>query len=138
MGVQLDGIGQIVGVSRPSGYSDITYYWLLKVKILTNNTTCNGDNYLDMLAFLFSSQVLYRLRINLYPVYWIQGIITDPILNAMELIPSTLGLKNTFISIGTPSETFTFSSTATSGEIGLGFGTTTDPDKGGRFAYIIE
>lgn len=133
-GVQLNGIGQIVGVDRPQGLSDSDYYLLIKTKIAINSTNMTVDSTLDIFQFIFNAdQVSYQLPSNLSPIYTISGNITSIQSFVFDLLPSTLGVNVTYVATGPVEETFSFFNDPT----GKGFGTTTDPELGGNFATII-
>lgn len=137
VGVQLDGIGAIVGLERPIGYADDLYRYLIRVKILINSTDMTADNFLELIAFVFensSAVIEYQLTVNLSPNFIITGTLSDEEKIAVTLLPNTLGIEIIYTHVVDPAETFSFDGDPT----GKGFGTTTDPTKGGNFASIIS
>lgn len=55
IGVQLDTLGQLIGIARPGGFSDDFYRVILKVRILNNHWQCNKPSAYDLANTLFSS-----------------------------------------------------------------------------------
>jgi hypothetical protein len=55
IGVQLDTLGLLIGVSRPGGFSDDFYRVVLKVRILNNHWQCNKPSAYTLANQLFSS-----------------------------------------------------------------------------------
>lgn len=133
-GVQLDGIGDIVGVNRPQGATDSEYLLILKAKIMINSTNMSVDSTLELFIFVFGAdRVRYYLPSNLDPYYTIGGTITETEEFIFSLFPTTLGVNVTYISVPVYEEAFSFD-----GDDGLGFGDALDANLGGNFAKIIE
>lgn len=134
-GVQLDGIGEIVGIERPVGFTDEQYFYLLKVKILVNSTNQTNDDYMELVSFVFDGyDIQYILAENLSPTFVITGTLSPEAQFAATLLPNTLGIRVSFVSVPDPAETFSFSSDPT----GKGWGTLTDPLLGGNYASILN
>lgn len=132
-GVQLDGIGQIVGIDRPVGYSDVQYLLMIKAKIMINSINMSVDETLELFEFVFGSdRVRYFLFDSLSPYYTIGGVVTEEEQLLFDLFPTTLGVRVTYISVPVYAEAFSFF-----GDDGLGFSTVTAPTTGGNFAYTI-
>ncbi len=133
-GVQLDGIGEIVGIERPVGYDDATYLYLIKVKILANSTDMSCDNFMELVSFVFGVlNVLYTLTVNLSPKFTVTGTIPTEAFVAFALLPNTLGVGITYQWVPDPDEAFSFYEDST----GKGFGTLTYPTQGGIFSILI-
>lgn len=133
-GAQLDGIGDIVGIERPVGVNDSVYIWMIRAKILINNTDMYVPKQLELLSFIFDGKIVrYYNSVNLSPIYTITGVLTEEELIVFDLLPTTLGVGVAYISIPVYEETFSFD-----GDEGLGFSTTTAPETGGNFATIIN
>ena len=134
-GVQLDGIGDIVGVDRPLDYDDDQYLFLIKVKILTNSTDMMSPNMIDLMAFVFSEadSIYYELTTNLSPRFTVYGDISDEAKAAFSLVPNTLGIDLVVSWSPDPATLFSFYEDST----GLGFGDLNYPDVGGYFNILI-
>ena len=133
-GVQLDGLGQIVGITRPAGETDDIYRLEIKAKILINMANMSVDNILDLFQFVFgASRVQYILPANLDPNFVIGGIITAAEEFIFGFFPTTLGVGVTYISVPSFEDSFSFFEDTT----GKGFGDATDLLVGGYFAKII-
>lgn len=132
-GAQLDGIGEIVGISRPTSYTDEQYLFVIKVKILSNSTNMNIENFLELITFVFGSGVRYRLQTNLSPIFYILFPISPEAELAFSLLPSTLGIKINYVYAPNPDTTFSFAGSPT----GLGWGVSTNPNIGGNFAKLL-
>jgi len=133
-GEQLSGIGDIVGVERPPGVTDAVYVWMIRAKIMINNTDMTVKKMLELLDFIFEGKTIeYRNRVNLSSQYIISGTLTTDELTVFELIPTTLGVGVDYISIPDDSVAFSFL-----GGTGPGFATLAAPTSGGSFALIIN
>lgn len=55
IGVQLDTLGQLIGIARPGGFSDDFYRIILKVRILNNHWQCNKPSAYELANTLFTS-----------------------------------------------------------------------------------
>jgi hypothetical protein len=134
-GKQLDNIGEIVGITRPFGYSDEDYRFLIKIQIMINNCDMTVDNTLEILLTIFGNDyVRYVCNTTLEAVYVISTTLSDIQKTMLKRIPRTLGIGNVdFQLVVDPNETFSFAEDPT----GKGFGTITDPEVGGNFATLI-
>lgn len=133
IGLQLDGIGDIVGIKRPQGQSDSIYLWTIKAKILINNTDMTVAKMLNTLSFIFSGKTIrYSNYVNLSPKYVIPGTLTTEELIIFDLIPTTLGVGVAYVSVVDYETAFSFSN-----DTGLGFSTLANPASGGNFARLI-
>lgn len=135
IGAQLDGLGQIVGIIRPSGETDDIYRLEIKSKILVNMANMSVDNILELFQFVFGAdRVRYYLPANLDPFFVIGGTISPSEEFIFSFFPTTLGVGTTYISVPTIEDSFSFFEDST----GKGWGDATDPTRGGNFAKIIE
>jgi len=55
IGVQMDTLGVLIGVTRPGGFSDDMYRIILKVRILNNHWQCNKPSAYALANELFTS-----------------------------------------------------------------------------------
>lgn len=134
IGQQLDGIGEIVGVTRPIGTSDTDYYNILKTKIAINSTNMSVDSTLELFKFVFDAdEVRYELPVNLSPIYTVVGDITEVQEFVFALLPTTLGIRATYTTTGDLSDTFSFDGAAE----GKGFSSVSDTASGGKWASIL-
>lgn len=134
VGAQLDGIGDIVGIQRPVGVADDTYIWMIRAKILINNTDMTVPKMLELLSFIFAGKTIrYTNEVNLSPRYTISGILTDDELIVFDLIPTTLGVGVAYVSVPEYELAFSFF-----GDTGLGFSVLSAPETGGNFARLIN
>lgn len=140
-GIQLDGIGQIVGINR-NGLSDAVYLLFIYGKI--------GENFSDgtIPALLTIIQNLFRAASlifqDVYPAgvsVQVLGTPLDPSLYslAISLVKSSLGagIKLTFIGGSPTTDVFRFDGPGVVGTLN-GFGSTLDPTIGGKFVGIIS
>jgi hypothetical protein len=132
-GAQLDGIGEIVGISRPTGYTDEQYLFVIKVKILSNSTNMNIENFIELIAFVFGPGIRYRLAANLSPIFYIEFPISAEAEFAFNLLPTPLGIDIKYVYAPDPDTTFSFAEDPT----GLGYGVSTDPTIGGNYAKLL-
>ncbi len=137
IGVQLDGIGEILGLPRPvlDGViaGDDPYRLLLRAKTKINSTSMTVPETLEIIAFMISSVTIqYRLVVSMFPSYLFNRILTETEIFALSLLPSLIGIGPEFIHYDDPN-TFSFFEDPT----GKGFGTTADAGIGGNMASII-
>lgn len=134
-GVQLDGIGEIVGIERYPGSDDYKYRWMIKAKILINSTDMTVPNMINLLFYIFGGDnvIHYTLEENLWPTYIINGVMTPEEIYIFSLIPEMLGITTTYVSVQNPENIFSFSEDPT----GKGFGDINDLSVGGNFAYMV-
>lgn len=134
-GTQLDGIGEIVGITRNAGQTDDDYRLNIKAKIMINTTDMSVDSTLDLFQFVFGAdRVEYRLPANLNPYYVIGGTITPEEEYIFSFFPTTLGIDVIYVSVPTIAESFSFAEDPT----GKGYGDITDPTDGGYYVKIIN
>lgn len=55
IGVQLDTLGQLIGVKRPPDFTDTLYRLVLKVRILNNHWLCNKPSAYELANQIFSA-----------------------------------------------------------------------------------
>ena len=135
VGAQLDGLGQIVGIIRPSGETDDIYRLEIKAKILVNMANMSVDGILELFQFVFGAdRVRYYLPANLDPYFVIGGTITEPEEFIFSFFPTTLGVGVTYISVPSIEDSFSFDEDPT----GKGWGDATNLLVGGNFVKIIE
>lgn len=133
-GVQLDGIGQIVGIDRPVGMSDNDYLLVIKAKIMINMTDMSVDSTLELFQFVFGAdRVEYRLPANLNPYYVIGGTITTEEEFIFSFFPTTLGIEVDYVSVPSIEDSFSFAEDPT----GKGYGDVSDPTDGGYYVKLI-
>lgn len=118
VGAQLDGIGEIVGISRPPGMNDSDYLFLIKTKIIQNLNEGTAEEFIAAAQF-FTNQTDYFYA-EVYPAavdYFVYTPI-DPVVAAgikirlEKFLPATVKLEMFgFI----PSTPFLF-------DVGFGFG----------------
>lgn len=134
-GVQLDGIGEIVGISRPYNYDDDDYRFLIRVQVMINNTNSTAEDTLNIMTFVFGTNVVrYICTTNLFAIYEIGATLTPIQEEILLKIPKTLGIEDLEFKSAPDLETaFAFDEDP----IGLGFGTISDPDIGGNFISLI-
>lgn len=134
-GVQLDGIGEIVGRIRPSGMSDDLYRLLIRAKIILNKTVMVVDETLDLISFMLSgAKVRYFLPVNLYPRYDIDQLLTSDEQTLVTELPQLIGIGEvTYSMYNGDDETFSFAEDPT----GKGFDLLSNPGVGGNFAVLL-
>ena len=135
IGIQLDGIGKIVGLKRSNGLSDDSYRLLIRAKIIKNKTAMTVDDTLRLISFTFDGAVVrYFQSPFLEPRYDIIKILTSSEENLLSNLPVLIGIDSveyhtyvdgTFSFFGDPDPT------------GLGFGDITNANLGGNFAKIV-
>lgn len=134
IGTQLDGIGAIVGIDRPFGETDDRYRWIVRVKIMINNTDMTIDNTLNLVSYILGgTKVIYTLLNNLAPRFEIARELTQTESDLVHLIPSPLGIAPAIGVVINPVETFSFFDDPT----GKGFGDLNNPAVGGNFASLV-
>ncbi|MCK5603159.1 DUF2612 domain-containing protein [Candidatus Pacearchaeota archaeon] len=133
-GVQLDGIGEIVGKERPEGMSDGLYLLLIRAKIIQNKTVMVVDETTELISFMLSGvEVRYFLPTNLRPEYHIGRLLTVDEQALINGLPLLIGLGFVEYRMYNGATTFSFAEDPE----GLGFGTLADANIGGNFASII-
>lgn len=134
-GVQLDGIGEIVGRDRPGGWSDDDYRFLIRIQISINNSRMAVDDTLEIMnAILQGLTVTYRCTTTLEATYTIYGTLTATQQLMLSELPKLLGVDDIdYIYYEDPEETFSFFEDTT----GQGFGDTGDPLVGGVWSVLI-
>jgi hypothetical protein len=134
-GVQLDGIGEIVGIKRYPGSDDDEYRWMIKAKIMINSTDMTVPNMIAILTFIFDPgvKIHYILEVNLNPNFILTGDIQPGERYIFGFLPEMLGVTTPYALVISEEGAFSFSEDPT----GLGFGDVNNPDIGGNFAFLI-
>lgn len=138
VGEQLDGIGQIVGLERETGQSDDDYRTLIKAKIGINLSQGEPERMIQIYKVLTGADLV--LLQELFPGAVAISSEVDPgsqeevdrLIRIMESM-APAGVRVDFLGIFDADEAFAFD-----GDLpGLGFGSTTDPLLGGKFATLV-
>jgi hypothetical protein len=132
---QLDGNGEILGLSRPANLLDPDYAFYLRIKTMINSCDQRVENTLEILKLIFTNaEIEYICTKTLEATYKIIGTFTPTQVVLMQKIPKTLGVGNIdFQDVSSEKNLFSFFQDP----IGKGFGTITDSDVGGFFAKLI-
>jgi len=135
IGVQLDGVGEIVGSERADGLSDDSYRLLIRAKIIKNKTAMTVNDTLRLISFTFGNALVrYFQSAFLKPRYDIVKTLTSSEEDLLSDLPVLIGIDSveyhtyvdgTFSFFGDPDPT------------GLGFGDINDSNIGGNFAKIV-
>ena len=133
VGVQLDGIGEIVGQRRPDGASDALYLLYIRARIVQNRTAQTAEETLELISFMLGgSAVRYFLFGYLTPAYEIYRELTAIEEQVLDDLPLLLGIGTAYFVIASDTDTFGFSDDPTAKGFGDGTGTV-----GGIFARIL-
>ncbi len=137
LGVLLDQLGTIVGLTREPGLDDESYRVLLKSKISQNISQGEPERLIDVFKVLTQATLVYLTEH--YPAAFGIGSEVDPVTQAeadklFRLIEGVApaGVRFEDIVVFDASEPFAFDGTLP----GLGFGSTTDLSLGGLLATL--
>lgn len=138
-GVQLDGIGEILGYPRPevsgSPATDELYRLLLKAKTKINTTNMTVDETTEIISLAFSgATVQYVLPAVLQPAYFINMLIDPSLHFIFTIFPLLICIGDIAYIYYDDENTFSFAEDPT----GKGFGFVGTPAVGGRFAFVIS
>lgn len=141
-GVQLDGIGKIVGQPR-YGYADDYYRLLLKMRVAINRSQGLTEQLINVVKYLTNSPTV-QIR-EVYPAGFqvhIDIALTDPLtisfLKQAIQVAKQGGVDFCFVSFVDPTNPFTFG-LSTDGDLigtGEGFSSIADPTSGGKLGYL--
>lgn len=133
VGVQLDKLGDILGIERKN-YSDELYKKLLKATANVNGSFMTVENTLTMISMMFNGvKVKYSLTASLQPHYTIMKILNQEERRLLDELPTLLGIGDINYVSAHDINAFGFSDDPDA----RGFSSINDSELGGNFASII-
>lgn len=137
-GVQLDGIGDIVGIEREAGQSDADYRISIKTKIIENISQGEPERVINVYRILVNATIVmlsdnYSGGVGLMSDVELtdQAMINTLFARIKRIVPA--GIRVEYLGFfDTLADSFSFDGALA----GKGFGSTTDPLAGGKFATI--
>ena len=140
IGAQLDGIGQLVGISR-NGLSDAQYLLFIFGKIAENFSDTTVQTVLNVIGYLFQAQTLVVQEI--YPAGIAFEVFGSTIPSSLwptanSLVQAALGegIQLVFSAASSTTRVFRFAAPNVTGALN-GFSSVNDPSSGGGFIGLI-
>lgn len=136
IGIQLDRLGNIVGIPRIPGQSDESYRFAIRIKIGQNISEGEPESVINAFRTITGASMVY-LSDGLHAEIYLSGDIdftqeqVNTIFREMKKVIAA-GVRLGGVGSFDPTEPFTFAGI----QAGLGFGTESDPTIGGKLAQM--